>query len=64
MTATAHDPYRSADRALWNIVDASTLAADLTLECDAVIVGTGAGGGTTADILSAAGLRVVNDLHG
>lgn len=37
----------------------STLTEDLTLEADVVIVGTGAGGGVTAEILAAAGLRVV-----
>ena len=37
----------------------STLDNDLTLECDVVIVGTGAGGGYTAEILTNAGLRVV-----
>ena len=39
--------------------DAATLARDLTLEADVAIVGTGAGGGVCAEILSAAGLRVV-----
>ena len=37
----------------------STLDKDLTLEADVVIVGTGAGGGYTAEILTNAGLRVV-----
>ena len=37
----------------------STLDNDLTLECDVVIVGTGAGGGYTAELLTNAGLRVV-----
>ncbi|KAF1054885.1 MAG: putative GMC-type oxidoreductase [Stenotrophomonas maltophilia] len=43
----------------WKVRDASQLDQDLTLEADVVIVGTGAGGGTTAEILSAAGLRVL-----
>ena len=34
-------------------------SADLTLEADVAIVGTGAGGGTAAEILSDAGLNVV-----
>ena len=42
-----------------NVIDASTLNADLHLEADVVIVGSGAGGGTTAEILSRAGLRVI-----
>ena len=43
----------------WNIRDASTLTADLHLDADVAIVGTGAGGGTAAEILSKAGLRVL-----
>ena len=37
----------------------SALDDDLTLEADVVIVGTGAGGGISAEILAGAGLRVV-----
>lgn len=37
----------------------SALAEDLTLEADVIIVGTGAGGGIAAEMLSGAGLRVV-----
>lgn len=44
------------DRKTYN---GSTLAQDLTLDADVVIVGTGAGGGYTAEILANAGLRVV-----
>ena len=43
----------------WNVRDASTLTADLSLDADVAIVGTGAGGGTAAEILSRAGSRVV-----
>jgi choline dehydrogenase-like flavoprotein len=43
----------------WKAHDASALDADVHLDCDVAIVGTGAGGGTTAEILSRAGLRVV-----
>ena len=43
----------------WKVIDASRLAHDLALEADVAIVGTGAGGGVTAEILSAAGLSVV-----
>ncbi|WP_028008093.1 GMC family oxidoreductase [Solimonas flava] len=43
----------------WKIRDASTLTNDETLEADVVIVGSGAGGGTAAEILSAAGLSVL-----
>src|SRR5579872_5776181 len=41
------------------IHDASLLTKDLLLEGDVAIVGTGAGGGTAAEILSHAGLRVI-----
>lgn len=53
------DPYNDADARGWDITDASTLTSPLVLEADVVIVGTGAGGGTAAETLSAAGLRVV-----
>lgn len=43
----------------WSVHDASKLDRDLQLEGDVVIAGTGAGGGTAAEILGAAGLRVV-----
>jgi len=53
------DPYRADTAAAWRIVDASTLAQDLVLEADVAIVGTGAGGGTAAEIFAQAGLSVV-----
>ena len=43
----------------WNVRDASTLTTDLSLDADVAIVGTGAGGGTAAEILTRAGLRVI-----
>eukprot|EP01030_Chromulinospumella_sphaerica_P009081 gene9081-8893_t len=43
----------------WQVTDASRLNADLTLETDVVIVGSGAGGGVTAEILALSGLRVL-----
>ena len=48
------DPARN-----WKVIDGSTLNKNIAIECDVVIVGTGAGGGTAAEILSAAGLAVV-----
>jgi choline dehydrogenase-like flavoprotein len=56
---TIADPIRAGIAGGWSVIDAATLVEDRTLEADAVIVGTGAGGGTAAEILAAAGLRVV-----
>ena len=46
-------------RSGWDVRDASTLERDAYINADVAIVGTGAGGGTSAEILSKAGLRVV-----
>lgn len=54
-----NDIYTDGIAAGWKVRDASQLNADLKLEADVVIVGTGAGGGTTAEILTAAGLKVL-----
>ena len=43
----------------WQVHNASQLENDLQLEVDVVIVGSGAGGATSAELLSAAGLRVL-----
>ena len=53
------DPFRAGIAGGWKVIDASALQADLALEADIAIVGTGAGGGTAAEILSAAGFSVV-----
>jgi choline dehydrogenase-like flavoprotein len=53
------DPIAEGLAAGWNATDASRLAADIELDADVAIVGTGAGGGVSAEILSAAGLQVV-----
>ena len=53
------DIYTAGIASGWKVTDASTLQKNQTLEADVVIVGTGAGGGTTAEILSQAGLKVL-----
>lgn len=53
------DIYTQGIASGWNVVDASTLSSDQTIEADIAIVGSGAGGGTTAEILSQAGFKVL-----
>jgi choline dehydrogenase-like flavoprotein len=53
------DPIRDGIAAGWKVIDAAVLERDINLEADVVIVGSGAGGGVTAEILSQAGLSVV-----
>ena len=53
------DPIREGMAAGWKVVDAAALDRDLEMEADVVVIGSGAGGGTTAEALSAAGLDVV-----
>jgi choline dehydrogenase-like flavoprotein len=43
----------------WKTYNGARLDSDLSLEADVAIIGSGAGGGTTAEILSAAGLKVL-----
>src|SRR5690554_5119871 len=43
----------------WQVRNAARLVQDLTLEADIAIVGSGAGGATSAEILSAAGYKVL-----
>ena len=59
MNTAVVDPYRAEGARAWRIVDASLLSDDAEFSCDVAIVGTGAGGGTAAGILAAAGLNVV-----
>ncbi|MBB2496899.1 GMC family oxidoreductase [Aquipseudomonas ullengensis] len=53
------DVFREGLARGWTTYDGSRLDKDLLLEADVAIIGSGAGGGTTAEILSAAGLRVL-----
>ncbi len=53
------DPIQAGLAAGWKVLDASTLQAGRTIEVDVAIIGSGAGGGVTAEILTLAGLNVV-----
>ena len=53
------DPIRAGLARGWDVVDATSLTRDTTLEADVVIVGSGAGGGIAAEVLVDAGLRVL-----
>ena len=43
----------------WKVTDGATLTENQTHEADVVVIGTGAGGGTTAEILAQSGLSVI-----
>ena len=53
------DPIREGLAAGWKVTDAVTLENVLDLETDVVVIGSGAGGGVSAEALAAAGLDVV-----
>jgi choline dehydrogenase-like flavoprotein len=53
------DPIQAGLATGWKIIDAALLSGNRTIEADVAIVGTGAGGGVTAEILARAGLNVV-----
>jgi choline dehydrogenase-like flavoprotein len=59
MTTIIPDPIQAGLARGWDVIDGATLQADRTIEADVVIVGSGAGGGVSAEILALAGLKVV-----
>ena len=52
------DPIKEGLARGWKAIDAAMLTRDREIECDVVVVGSGAGGGVTAEILAQAGLNV------
>jgi choline dehydrogenase-like flavoprotein len=57
--ALLHDPIADGLARGWHVHGGSFRAAPSVIECDVAIVGSGAGAGITAELLSAAGLKVV-----
>jgi choline dehydrogenase-like flavoprotein len=59
MTSPVPDPIQSGLARGWKVIDGSTLTADRQMDADIVIIGSGAGGGVSAEILTRAGLSVL-----
>lgn len=59
MTEKIIDPVRQGIAAGWKVMDGAAQREDLRLKADVVIVGSGAGGGIAAEVLSQAGLDVL-----
>ena len=53
------DPFRQGLERGWITHDGSRLAQDLALQADIAVIGSGAGGATSAQLLSAAGFKVL-----
>ncbi|RZT38445.1 GMC family oxidoreductase [Cupriavidus agavae] len=53
------DIYGAGIASGWQVLDAATFTAPRMLDADVAIVGTGAGGGIAAELLSQAGLRML-----
>ncbi|WP_198119201.1 GMC family oxidoreductase [Massilia rhizosphaerae] len=53
------DPIRAGLARGWKVIDGARETADCDLSADVVVVGSGAGGGVTAEILALSGLSVI-----
>ena len=53
------DPIQAGLARGWKVIDGATLEASRTLEADVIIIGSGAGGGVTAETLAKSGLSVI-----
>ncbi len=53
------DPIKQGLASGWDHIDGAELTADLQLEADIVIIGSGAGGGISAEELAKSGLKVI-----
>lgn len=53
------DPIQDGIRSGWKTYNGTQLENELQLQCDVLIIGTGAGGGTAAEIFSEQGLKVI-----
>lgn len=57
--AVIPDPIRAGLARGWKVIDGAQVDADRDLSADVVVVGSGAGGGVTAEILALSGLSVI-----
>ena len=59
MSSPIPDPIQAGLARGWKVIDGAAQEHDLALAADVVVVGSGAGGGVTAEILALAGLTVI-----
>ncbi|WP_419812104.1 GMC family oxidoreductase N-terminal domain-containing protein [Bacterioplanoides sp.] len=59
VVAGINDPMLEGIADGWKVHDAADLADGTLLDADVIIIGTGAGGGTSAEVLAEAGFRVL-----